>query len=601
VIQSRSFPITTDLVSIGSHTVLAKDSIVQGYKAQFNYIHIGHVVIGSNASVGEAGVVDINTVMEDDTQLGLASSLHEGQRIPKGEHFHGSPAVGTTANYCTVGTRRCSGLRRWMYTLVLLLLGLAATALFMTVVLVGAPAVWEQAVGLQVQVLSRDVDLMMHAIAALLFSLAAFLGFSGLRLLSMGVVPRLLNLFLRENRTYVLYGFHYFIEQMISLVSNSTYFNRMFGDSSAVVHYLRWVGYKLNTVVQTGSNFGMSQRHENPLMVDIGSGTMVSGGVKFVNETVSSDAFKVGTVAVGEHNYLGNYLHVPSNSVVGVNCLVATKALTPVEGPTLENIGLLGAPAFPIPRASDRDVRMSKFDEATRRRRLRAKNRYNFVTVVLFLLHNWILSLILTVGVLLAVDRYVAVGILGVYLVSGLTLLCGVVWMWLVERGVLRFGSLQPRIVPLLDPYFWFHERHWKLTSLWMVAQVFGGTPMKNLISRLQGVKMGRMVFDDGADIDEYTLVELGDYANLNTASVIQPHSLEEGVFKSGRVKLGVGCTLGSAGNVHYDVSTGDFVVIEPNSFVMKGESIECGATWIGNPAEASTNARSVVPAPEKV
>ena len=32
-----------------------------------------------------------------------------------------------------------------------------------------------------------------------------------------------------------------------------------------------------------------------------------------------------------------------------------------------------------------------------------------------------------------------------------------------VERASLGFGRLRPMIASTYDPYFWFHERHWKL------------------------------------------------------------------------------------------------------------------------------------------
>ena len=115
VIQSTLVPVCTDLISIGPNTILRKDSIILGYKAQSNYIHTGPIHIGANAFVGEASVLDINTTMEDDTQLGHASSLHDGQRIPQGKHYHGSPAQETTANYCAVEPRVCTPLRRWTY------------------------------------------------------------------------------------------------------------------------------------------------------------------------------------------------------------------------------------------------------------------------------------------------------------------------------------------------------------------------------------------------------------------------------------------------------------------------------------------------------
>lgn len=588
VIQSRLIPVTTDLISIGAHTIIEKETVLQGYKARANRIYIGPIDVGSYAYVGEAGVVDINTVMEDRTQLAFASSLHEGQRLPKGKHFHGSPAVETTVDYCALEDRTCGPVRRWTYALVFLILGVAVAAVPMVIILSAAPDLWRSIVQWEDELLAHDMQLLSHIVSATVLSMVWFMSLTVLRLLIIGIFPRVLNLFLREDRTYVIYGFHYAVQQLISLTSNSVFNNRLFGDSSAIVYYLRWVGYRLNNVIQTGSNFGITQKHENPFMVDVGSGTMVSGGIKFLNETMSADAFKLGTVTVGERNYLGNYIHLPSNSVVGKNCLIGTKALTPTYGPVRENTGLLGSPAFEIPRATARDLRMAQIDEPTRIHQLHAKNRYNFGSAVLYLLNAWAVTTILIAGILSAVAVYFWAGVLGVLGIGWLTFLSALLWMWLVERGVLKFGQLQPKIVPLMDPYFWFHERVWKLTTLWFVAPLFAGTPIKNLFSRMEGVHLGKMVFDDGAYFDEYTLITIGDYTNLNSHIVIQPHSLEEGIFKSGRVEVGTGCTIDCAANLHYDVTMGDYAVIGQNSFVMKGETIDSGAAWIGNPAQSA-------------
>ena len=137
VIHSTAVPVCTDLISIGDNTILGKDSIVLGYAAQSNYIYTGPVQIGSNAFVGEAGVVDINTTMEDNTQLGHASSLHNGQRIPKGKHYHGCPAQETTANYCAVEPMDCTQQRRWIYASV----PLAAAFLLMPIPVVASVCV----------------------------------------------------------------------------------------------------------------------------------------------------------------------------------------------------------------------------------------------------------------------------------------------------------------------------------------------------------------------------------------------------------------------------------------------------------------------------
>jgi non-ribosomal peptide synthetase-like protein len=82
-------------------------------------------------------------------------------------------------------------------------------------------------------------------------------------------------------------------------------------------------------------------------------------------------------------------------------------------------------------------------------------------------------------------------------------------------------------------------------------------------------------------------MVEIGDHANLSEGATIQGHSLEEGLFKSDRIRIGSGCTIGSGALVHYGVTMGDNVVLEPDSFLMKGESPDSGTTWRGNPARS--------------
>jgi hypothetical protein len=45
------------------------------------------------------------------------------------------------------------------------------------------------------------------------------------------------------------------------------------------------------------------QKHDNPYLCDIGSGTMVSDGFMMVNTMMSSSSFKLGMVKIGDHNY----------------------------------------------------------------------------------------------------------------------------------------------------------------------------------------------------------------------------------------------------------------------------------------------------------
>jgi phosphopantetheinyl transferase len=125
---------------------------------------------------------------------------------------------------------------------------------------------------------------------------------------------------------------------------------------------------------------------------------------------------------------------------------------------------------------------------------------------------------------------------------------------------------------------------------------VFNGTPMKSLLWRAMGVRVGRRVFDDGCWITERPLVVIGDDTTLNEGSMLQSHSLEDGVFKSGVVRLGAAVTVGSAAFVHYGVTVDDRASLAPDSFLMKGESVGPRERWGGNPARLLSGRQSAGP-----
>src|SRR2546428_802948 len=133
-------------------------------------------------------------------------------------------------------------------------------------------------------------------------------------------------------------------------------------------------------------------------------------------------------------------------------------------------------------------------------------------------------------------------------------------------------------------PAFWQVERLWKVHPI-NYLHVFDGTPFKNVIWRLMGVRIGRRVFDDGVHISEPTLTTIGDDCVLNYRSKIQCHSQEDGTFKSDRTTLGAGCTIGVSAFVHYGVTMGDGSALAADSFLMKGEDVPPRARWGGNPA----------------
>ena len=84
VIYAGSVPVAADLFDVGEDAVVSRRVMAPGYGVDRDGLHFGAIQIGRCAFVGEASVLDYDTSIGDFGQLGHASSLHQGQRVPDG-------------------------------------------------------------------------------------------------------------------------------------------------------------------------------------------------------------------------------------------------------------------------------------------------------------------------------------------------------------------------------------------------------------------------------------------------------------------------------------------------------------------------------------
>ncbi|MGW5720158.1 Pls/PosA family non-ribosomal peptide synthetase [Amycolatopsis sp. NPDC003865] len=577
VILVRRPPVCTDLLTVGAGAVVRKDASIACYRAEAGRIRTGRITVGDRAFVGETAVLDIDTALGDDAQLGHSSSLAAGQAVPAGESWHGSPGRPSTVDYRALPAGLAGRARRTAFAVA----QLASLLLVTTPVTLAAGT----AVAHFVQPAQADLTGWAFYRGELLASTVLYAGALIGGLVVVLTVPRLLARFLVPDRVFPLYGFRHAVQRAIARLTNLRTFTYLFGDSSYIVHYLRALGYDLSVVRQTGSNFGVEVKHETPFLCTVGTGTMVSDGLSLLNADYSGSSFRLRRTTVAPETFLGNDIAYPPEARVGRNCLLATKVLVPLDGPVREDTGLLGSPAFEIPRSVRRD---RGFDHlwtgAARRRGLAAKLRHNTATMGWYLAVQWLnLTGVIGIGVVAGAlhPRFgafaTAGGIVGALLFS-------VLFLVLAERAAQGFRRLRPRFCSIYDPVFWRHERFWKLSPGRHLA-LFDGTPFKSLLWRLLGVRIGRRVFDDGCAIPEKSLVTIGDDCVLNAGSVLQCHSLEDGTFKSDHTVVGAGSTLGAGAFVHYGVTLGAGTVVEADAFLMKGSATPPRSRWRGNPA----------------
>jgi non-ribosomal peptide synthetase-like protein len=288
---------------------------------------------------------------------------------------------------------------------------------------------------------------------------------------------------------------------------------------------------------------------------------------------------------MGDRNFLGNNISFPPGARAGENCLLATKVRIPIGGPVHRDVGLLGSPAFVIPRSVHRDGAFRELDnEEERRRLLRHKNLHNTVTVLIYLAAGLVDLYVIAFMSVLALETFARVGLWVAPAVTLAGLVFTISFHILLERAATGFRRLRPTFCSILDPRFWRHERFWKM-AFGALLGLFNGTPMKSLMWRALGVRIGRRVFDDGCGIPEKTLVTIGDDVTLNAGTTIQAHSLEDGAFKSDYVTIGPGSTIAPSGFVHYGVNIGPETLVDTDAFLMKGTETAPRSRWSGNPA----------------
>ncbi len=268
LILSRQIPVDTDLLTIGDHAVVRKDSSWSCYRAHAGWIQTGPVSIGRGAVVGESTVLDIYTSLGDGAQLGHASALCAGQSVPDGEFRQGAPAVRRTdADLRSVppiasGTTR----RRVVYSSIQLFVLLFVTG---PVVLGGITAVAEWRIA-SPDFLGTDATTSVWAFNrnALIISFVLYFGLLVVGLAVACIVPRMLARLVRPGEVYPLFGIRYWAHRTITRLTNVPVFTNLFGDSSYILHYLSLPRIRRVVLRTDRSQFRSERQARPPLLGD---------------------------------------------------------------------------------------------------------------------------------------------------------------------------------------------------------------------------------------------------------------------------------------------------------------------------------------------
>ena len=174
-------------------------------------------------------MLDIGSAIGDFGQLGHASSLQRGQRVPDGKRYAGSPAEETTTNFRLADETPARPLRRALFTAARLAFVLAvAGALTEAVVIYLMNALTEGDDALALKPWDATFAVLpLAAATALGVTLGALVARPARNLRRSAARQPASS---SEGKVYPLYGFHHAMQQIVEIVSNSAFFNLMFGD-----------------------------------------------------------------------------------------------------------------------------------------------------------------------------------------------------------------------------------------------------------------------------------------------------------------------------------------------------------------------------------
>jgi acetyltransferase-like isoleucine patch superfamily enzyme len=125
--------------------------------------------------------------------------------------------------------------------------------------------------------------------------------------------------------------------------------------------------------------------------------------------------------------------------------------------------------------------------------------------------------------------------------------------------------------------------------SLHLVRIVAGtllrGTPLWTSYLRLSGARLGKRVYVNSLSLSDYNLLECGDDVVIGGAVHLSGHTVEAGVVKTARVRLGNNVTIGLASVIEIGVEIGSDTQVGALSFVPKYAKLKGGRVYVGSPA----------------
>ena len=568
-----------ELIEIGARASLGSKVRFCNAEVIGNEIHVGRIVIGADAYVGNACVIAGDTAIGAGAELGDLTAIPPGTRVAPRERWDGSPArcLGPVAAsdlppHPVIGPLRRGVLAAGYFTAYNLIMMVGLLPIF--------PAFY---ILTHLDTMTfGDGDKAVPWPWVPVFSWPAALGLVFASMLVV-IVMRWVVLPRRVKPSrHSIYSWFYFRKWIMALATEAMLetLNSLYA-TVFMRNWYRLMGTRVGRNTEISANF--SGRYD---LITLGANNFIGDEAIFGDEEIRGGWMTLAPVRTADRCFFGNLSVVAKGAVIESDALLGVKSRLPENLHIAAGETWFGSPAIPIPNRQRVTLSTNWTYQPPRYKRL-ARTLFealhtSFPTAVLITL-AYITADIIEIpidagnyGTALAV--FFAAGIV----VSMVMLLVSVAFKWLA-MGVYR---------PINKPMWsWWAMRTEAVSVLYgglsskIMLDYVRGTPFLPWLLRLYGTKIGRGTYINCADLTEFDCVRIGDFSVVNMHANPQTHLYEDRVMKVGRIDIGRGVTLGSGSLVLYDTTIGDYARLAPLTVVMKGEAVPPHTMWEGAPS----------------
>lgn len=566
-----------DMLQLGDECSIGYDARLWGYAVEDGWLKIGKVSLGDKCFVGARSVMGIHTAMGHGAGLDDMSLLPTHQQIPAGQFYAGSPAKPheVSSKHITkiapqkhsISAIRSKSIFQGAIFYAALLFTLFVYYICFLPALLMITYFHEQSHYLLTITIAAPIG-------AIIFLSAYYLGITLCKRLIMHRI---------KPGVYDLYGFYHIrqwtIMQLMDIpevlvLSDTLYFPLL----------LRCLGAKLGHRVEIGM-----APHLIPDLVTIDEEGFTASDVGLGWASVHGGKIQYAPVRIGKRGFIGNDSLLPLGDSVGDEALLGCMSITPPNNKAAHHhTAWLGSPPVFLPKREEYCgfSEQEKFNPPIKLLVLRHVIEFLKIilptTFMLIGLFNmlYILHTVLANAGLMEIILYFPFALM---LTTGGLVAAAVGLKWLL------LGKLAPDTKPIWNAFIWRNDVIKDLYTFFVVPQFAAitiGTPFFAMLLRALGATIGKQVYIDMANFEEFDLSYIGDNVCLNPQAGIQTHLYEDRIFKMSHIMIHSGCNVGVASIVLYNTVMEENASLGDFSLLMKGERLPADSNWEGIPAQ---------------